>query len=79
MAGGDLDREFRLERLRDIQGRRKARERDQAFSLVERGAILLMTAVCLAYALLGHSLVTSIPVFGCGLRGAIALFARRRQ
>lgn len=76
MAEGDLAHEFVREILRGIEGERKARERSEAFGLVERGVILLITIVCLGYALIDHSHVPPIPVLGGGLGGVIALIFR---
>ena len=56
------------------RGRRRARERKEVFSLVERGAILLMSVGYFVYALIAHPYLPPIPALG----GILALLARRR-
>jgi len=55
MNGRDLDEALRLERLRDIQSRRRAREQSHLLSLIERSVILAVTAGGAIFALI-HSI-----------------------
>jgi hypothetical protein len=55
MSGRDLNEELSLERLRDMQSRRRAREQSHMLSLVERAAILAVTVAGAIFALI-HSI-----------------------
>jgi hypothetical protein len=75
----DLEEELRLEKLRDLQSRRKAREQSETFGLVERAAILLVTVTGLIYTLIHYPQAPPITAVGCILGGGVALIYRQRR
>ena len=74
MHGRDLDEELQLERLRDLQSRRRAREQSDYFSLIERAAGLAMTVAGTAYSLIHGPQAPSITA----IAGGLALMRRKR-
>lgn len=74
----NLEEELFLEVLRDLQSRRKAREQSDAFSLVERAALLLMTVAGPLSTAIHYPHTPSLPAVVCSLGGGIALTYRRR-
>ena len=75
----NLEEELRLEKLRDLRSRRKAREQSEIFSLVERAAILLVTVAGPLSTLIHYPRTPSITAVGCTLGGGIALIYRQRR
>lgn len=75
----NLKEELGLERLRDLQSKRKAREQSDNFSLVERAALLLVTVAGSLSTLIHYPRTPSITAVGCALGGGIALIYRRRR
>ena len=74
----NLEEELGLERLRDLQSKRRAREQSDALSLVERAAALLITVVGALFAFLHYPQTPPLPAVVCAL-GGIALVLRRRD
>lgn len=75
----NLEDELRLEKLKDLQSRRKAREQSEVFGLVERAAILLITVAGPLSTLIHYPRTPSITSIGCTLGGGIALIYRQRR
>jgi hypothetical protein len=75
----NLEEELRLEKLRDLRSRRKAREQSEAFGLVERAALLLITVAGPISTLVHYPRTPSIPAVVCTLGGGIALVYRQRR
>jgi hypothetical protein len=78
VSDDDFNREMRREKLRDLQSRRRAREHDEVFDLIER-TTLLAVAVMATMHLLQSSDPLLISVLGCGVGGAITLVYRDRR
>lgn len=55
MGKRDLDEEFSREELRDMESKRRAREKSDVLSLIERAALLLVSVVAMICAMI-HSL-----------------------
>jgi hypothetical protein len=79
MREPEIEEELRLEKLRDLQSKRRAREQSEAFSLVERAASLLVAVVGAVYTLAHYPQAPPIPAVACALGGSVALILRRRH
>ena len=82
----DIEEELRLEELRDLQSKRRAREQSDVFSLVERAASLLermvsllIAAVGVIYALAHYPQAPPVPAVVCAIGGSVALIVRQRR
>jgi hypothetical protein len=75
----NLEEELRLERLKDLQSRRKAREQSEIFGLVERAAILVVTVAGPFSTLIHYPRTPSVATVVCTIGGGIALIYRRRR
>lgn len=75
MDNGDFDAAFRREQLREIRSRRRARERSQALSLVERTAALLASIAGFVFVLAHYGHISPLGL-GCGLGASVPLILR---